>query len=166
MTAVLFLDLEETVIDDWWERNLLIDRIRAIKKNVVVPGNFDCLGLFSWAITHNKDLTEFNQDLREPLQNMLGLKFNSNFMVTIHHAMDMMSNRRRFHRDLVTETEFHDFMSHKNTCFLECVLELNEVTPMSVATLVDDTVFNAKMLMTNPHIEIEWVNPITAWNTK
>lgn len=67
----LFLDLEETIIDNWESKNIInIDKI----KNTIDYSNPDHLHIYSAAIWDSNDVTEFNNKLRDNLEILLKRK--------------------------------------------------------------------------------------------
>lgn len=70
----LFIDLEETVIDNWFNKNFInIDKI----KNMIDDLNPDHLHIFSAAIWDINDVNEFNNKLRKNLQILLNRKIEN-----------------------------------------------------------------------------------------
>lgn len=78
---LIFLDLEETVIDDWENAFLLPHNIDKIKRNFVNDWNkSNVFGLMSWAVQNEDDKAKFNKQIRDRLEINLGVKFNDNFV--------------------------------------------------------------------------------------
>ena len=71
---VFFLDLEETVIDEWDSdvvRHATCRRVRHAMREAakdLFPGGRVLLGLMSWAVYHDKDLTAFKDRFRQELE--------------------------------------------------------------------------------------------------
>ena len=79
----MFLDLEETVIDDWQRKNFInINKI----KNIIDDFNPDYLHIFSAAIWDINDVNEFNNELRDSLESILKRKVNC--VVSMEHAKE------------------------------------------------------------------------------
>ncbi len=93
----VFLDLEETVIDDWSTRNFLvrnIDKIEAFLNGrdvVIKNGNKPIvspatpllnmrLGLMSWAVWDSRDKAIFVNEIQPELEKMLGCKFDPSYI--------------------------------------------------------------------------------------
>lgn len=75
---IVFLDLEETLIDNWENGWLLLRKIKAIR-DLCAP--FDAkVGLMSWAVWDEKDKAKFNSELRPELEKALGMKFSDEFV--------------------------------------------------------------------------------------
>lgn len=69
----LFIDLEETVIDDWYNKNFInIDKIKDMIKYL----NPDHLHIFSAAVWDLDDVNEFNNKLRDNLEILLKRKID------------------------------------------------------------------------------------------
>lgn len=72
MRRKIFLDLEETLIDDWSTRNFLAENAKHIFRQLHPS---DELNIFSFAIWNEKDLKDFNLSLREPLEKFFMREF-------------------------------------------------------------------------------------------
>lgn len=72
---IVFLDLEETVIDEWGSDLLLPANIEAIRR--LLQGNPVHLGLMSWAVWENeRDKLKFTHDIQPYVEEALGFKFH------------------------------------------------------------------------------------------
>lgn len=77
---ILFLDLEETLIDDWSTGVLLTKNITAIQDFI---HSFPCnpvIGLMSWAVWDERDKLTFNKKFRPVIEDALGWKFDDRFL--------------------------------------------------------------------------------------
>lgn len=75
---IIFLDLEETLIDNWENGWLLPGKIKTIRG---LRAPFDAkVGLMSWAVWDEKDKAKFNSELRPELEKALGMKFSDEFV--------------------------------------------------------------------------------------
>lgn len=70
---IIFLDLEETVIDDWHSGMLLPGNIAIIRE--LLQDN-DRLGLMSWAVWGDTDKGIFTRDFQSYLEDNLGHAFD------------------------------------------------------------------------------------------
>lgn len=95
----VFLDLEETCIDSWESKLLLLKKLDAIEeflngKEIRVPGKKGApdvvspatpklnlhLGLMSWAVWNEDDKHAFNRNLRPHLESLLKRKFDDRYV--------------------------------------------------------------------------------------
>ena len=75
---IVFLDLEQTLIDNWENGWLLPEKIKVIR-GLCAP--FDAkVGLMSWAVWDENDKAKFNSELRPELEKALGMKFSDEFV--------------------------------------------------------------------------------------
>jgi len=80
---IIFLDLEETLIDNWDNGFLLlpkVDTIRAIIAQMRMQNETVRIGLMSWAVWNEKDKAKFNNDLRDFLETNLNCSFDDAFV--------------------------------------------------------------------------------------
>lgn len=77
--VVVFVDLEETLVDVWHEGNFLevgLRRTRKLLDDLMLDsGVKPQLGLMSWAVWDSKDLVDFNRRFRGVLESELRTKF-------------------------------------------------------------------------------------------
>lgn len=69
----IYLDLEETIIDDWNSGNFLPHNIRAIKNNIRELENYygekvEHINIFSFAIVNKSDIELFNKIFRDDIE--------------------------------------------------------------------------------------------------
>lgn len=76
--VIIFLDLEETLIDNWENGWLLPEKVNAIRA-MCAPFNAK-VGLMSWAVWDESDKVKFNTNLRLELEEALGAKFSDDFV--------------------------------------------------------------------------------------
>ena len=80
----LFLDLEETVIDDWFSGVFLhhkMENMKSMIRELEKQRNdkFDHLVVFSFAITSDRDVDHFNLHFKEHLESFFEIKVNTVF---------------------------------------------------------------------------------------
>ncbi len=80
---LIFLDLEETLIDNWDNGFLLLPKVDAIRTVIAqmheLFGTVQ-VGLMSWAVWDEKDKAKFNKDLRDFLETNLKCSFDDAFI--------------------------------------------------------------------------------------
>lgn len=134
MDVILF-DLEETLIDSWDQRNLLVENVEKIKEQLIGElGSNLRFGIFSWAIWNEDDREDFNQTLRGPLEEALGIKFDPEMIFSMQSIADLILKFRR--KKLSIEDVFDLFGKE------ECLLTLHRFNHFNCETvaLVDDRV--------------------------
>ena len=78
---LVLLDLEETLIQSWFEPWFLVDRIAKVRRFLEQhPGSE--MGLMSWAVYHDEDLATFRTTLQADLEHQLGQAFEPRW--TLH----------------------------------------------------------------------------------
>lgn len=77
---LVFLDLEETLVDDWSSQLLLTANVRVTRSflKTLPPGTK--VGLMSWAVWDERDKSLFNKDLRPFLEAELDVQFSDDFV--------------------------------------------------------------------------------------
>lgn len=133
---IVFLDLEETLIDNWENGWLLPTNIATIKK-AIGPAN-PKLGLMSWAVWDDKDKAKFNSDLRPELEEALGMAFDDEFVWSMDDwAKQLLEFRgKKISREdlfdifgkeevLFMVARCHPKMRHQNVILIDDVVEHN-----------------------------------------
>lgn len=78
METRVFLDLEETIIHSWDDPRLMnVDKIRSFLEEKQVSE----IQIFSFAISHDKDLEIFNLHMKEVIERVLNVKITKVFTV-------------------------------------------------------------------------------------
>lgn len=79
---IVFLDLEETLIDNWENGWLLPAKIAVIRE--MFTGVSPSIGLMSWAVWDDEDKAKFNSSFRPELEEALGMKFSDELVWSMH----------------------------------------------------------------------------------
>lgn len=80
---LVFLDLEETLVDNWDNMFLLlpkVDLVRDLLAQKRTQHETVRVGLMSWAVWDDKDKAKFNKDLRDFLEKNLNCTFDSDLV--------------------------------------------------------------------------------------
>lgn len=88
--TIFLLDLEETVIDNWEDCNIILPNIEKIKSLGINKRCKEKVGIFSWAMWNERDLDRFNDKLREPLEDVLDIKFDSDLVFTMERISEIV----------------------------------------------------------------------------
>lgn len=127
LKCMVFLDLEETVIDNWQDGNLLLANIDCIEEfingrdktfgGVVAPGaplvNMR-LGLMSWAVWDAKDKAEFNSRFRPHLEHLLKRKFDDEIVWSM---ADWSRELCKFSNKLISKDDMFDMFGKVEVLF-------------------------------------------------
>lgn len=156
---VLFLDLEDTVIDNWTSGNA-VNTVRV--RNIIKAVRPTEVRLFSYAVYNKSDVDTFNTIYRKWLEDLLGIKFEDE-VFCVDDLFQMCK------RDGVFYESIHDCMSllgkaHGFQRFIEMSPEYKDC----VITLVDDVVTNKTFLYHDRNMTINYidVNKPACWNIK
>jgi len=143
MKLNVFLDLEETVIDDWFSCCFLNNKIEKIK-NLINKFSLEFLNekanennvnliLFSAAVTNEEDLKEFNKFIKPILEEKLELKFNE---VVMFDNKTIFGLAKKCGIKPTNDDTIHDiFMFNIKEEVFNLVVKKNEIN-----ILFDDTV--------------------------
>lgn len=152
MKNIVWLDLEETLIDQWGQFNLLDDRIAKIKKFLknIQP---EQLGIWSFAIWNEQDIIKFNTNgIREQLEQELEYKFNDIF--SIEDIRTLVEEYEGFHYE--STIEFIQ-LNGKHWSFIKFAF-LHRDTNFY---LIDDVIPNLKIYNEDLNVEVNLINVIT-----
>jgi len=142
----IFLDLEETVIDDWYSCIFLDEKIQKIKSHIQKISRkllnkeaFDSdinLILFSAAVCDKRDLEIFNSSIKPILEEKLGLSFNSEFLFDEENWRNIAKDKQI---NVLPEDTIHDIFHNniKEEIFNAIAIQ-NQIN-----ILFDDTVTNS-----------------------
>lgn len=119
-----FLDLEETVIDEWRTHNFLEERATAIKnamddiigirEEIIGESLTVQVGIMSWAIETMRDIVTFNETMREGLESFFDMTFNDRLIWTVSDWHSAINCNSPFQ---LTNDDFADFGGKENTLF-------------------------------------------------
>ena len=143
MNAILFLDLENTIINDWTFRRFMVHNLMTIRTAIVVYNekNPQCpivsLGLFSYAIHDDVDFKVFQEELQGRIESALNLKFDLRYCMTVAQIKKIFT---RLARVVFREpSDTMDFLGDKAFTFFKVVPSiLNDA--VTRVFLVDDIV--------------------------
>lgn len=98
---IVLLDLEECLIESWFDRNTLHYNIEKIKESGVLEPDQSMgvhrvtVGLMSWAVANIADVADFNANLREPIEGALGFKFDPSLPISMQDYADAIFTARQ-----------------------------------------------------------------------
>jgi hypothetical protein len=153
MKKMLFLDLEETLIDDWHTKNILHLQIQKIKKEIIEPHSFDSAVLFSFAVWDEEEKNHFDIFLKEKLEELLGITITVQTMEQVFEKVlkknGITGERREFSDIFLFNAKFQLFSD-----WIKLMKENN-----ILAILVDDTVEDQELLLKKSNNLIQFFNP-------
>lgn len=89
----IFLDLEETVIESWYNPIFLAAKIKHIRQQIALAkqmyGDIKSLNIFSFAIIDDNDLNEFNRSLREDIERIFQIPISDVFIFSEENAFEL-----------------------------------------------------------------------------
>ncbi len=134
----IFLDLEETLIDEFHDSPVVKTQHCVAIRNFIDTLNTsqDKFFLFSFAIYDDKDILRFNTILRRYLENLLDCKFDR--IITVP---EMMKSTNKVNKPRLRFNDISDFiLDHGKECSFHDWCHDNHVGQASV--LIDDVVHN------------------------
>lgn len=145
----VFLDLEETVIDDWFSGIFLNYKIDIIKskiekfsieyqKEIAQDKNINLI-LFSAAVCNNEDLKKYELEFKDMLEEKLGFTFNSEFLFSDKSIFSLA--RGRGIRHLPDDTIHDIFQFNIKEEIFNLVAVKNEINILFDDTVKDKIVF-------------------------
>ncbi len=140
----IFLDLEETIIKDWYTPNLLSDKIEFIKKEITsIERRFEekvtKVIILSFAIINDIDLEIFERTLRFEIENALNLKIDDIWICSKENLFEL--SRKRGVEPLAGDSVHELFLGNQKEEIFELITMNNFKEEISV--LFDDTVTNS-----------------------
>lgn len=140
MKRILFLDLENTIIDTWDTCNLASNH--EVIKNWIKENNFDEVHVFSYAIWNEDDVNTFDRpEFRGWLESVFEIKFNDNIL-TIDKMIKLCNNNLRI---IMDRDDFFAFMKKDIAFRLICEQLFHECD----CFLLDDMVKNTSLFIGN-----------------
>jgi hypothetical protein len=92
MNKIIFFDLENTLIPDWFEdRNSLIFLQHPILREWIVNQLPFRAGLFSFAVWDDQDVITFNKTLRKQIEQKLFFEFEDDLILTKREVKDWIN---------------------------------------------------------------------------
>jgi hypothetical protein len=111
---IVFLDLEQTVINCWDDQSLILRHIEKIK-HWLSENNLDVkLGLMSWAVWDENDKNLFNIHIRPRLEEALGKSFNDSFVLSMD---DFASKILECCGKMISRDDMFDMFNKETTLF-------------------------------------------------
>jgi len=144
----LFLDLEETIIDDFTTKVILNDKIKNIKNLIKKiekkqKKKFTSITIFSMAITSLSDVRNFKMFLQETIERIFNIPVEEIFLFNRNNIISLI--KKEAPNFLILETDFlADFIfgdEKTKTFLMHC--EQNEKSEFCV--LFDDVVKNKQV---------------------
>ena len=155
----IFLDLEETLIESWSDRTLLVNNVAAIDRHIKdklkesrqligrrftnSPLMMPRFGLMSWAVWDDKDKTEFQQEIQPWLEEQMRITFSQELIV----SMDEWTTLVR--RNTVLKLTRQDLFDFGKESLMFWLRNATNDFPEGEITLIDDAVEHNNIIQTN-----------------
>lgn len=133
MKKILFLDLENTVIDTWYDQNIVSDKVKI--KEWIERHFFDEVVVFSFAIWNDDDKIEFKIHIKNRLESVFEIKFNEE-VFSIEDIQRFTQNQMKC---LVDRDDIFAFGKHQG--FINTVMQRFKG---NICVLLDDMVSNTR----------------------
>lgn len=164
MDTFIFLDLENTIIWDWTDDRRLISDIFPQWKDWLIEtlaGSHVHVGLFSWAVCDDKDLKEFNRELRKPIEDAFHFKFEDQLIFTLDDLHKKVKGWNKM--PFLDRQDFLAFFDKRR--IIEDIWLKEFSKPNTHVILIDDTVPNLKMInSSHDNCLLELIDPWTIIN--
>ena len=125
MKTILFLDLENTIIDTWDNRNIC-SNWKSIKSWISCI-NFDEVHVFSYAIWNQDDIRTFKDSIAPSIEEVLKIRFNDKVLdvdlmrVICANHLKIRMNKDDFFTFMKKEISFR-IICEENFSGCECIL--------------------------------------------
>lgn len=154
----IFLDLEETLIESWSDRTLLIPKVKLIEKFIQFklkesrqmlgrrfanpPLTMPQFGIMSWAIWNDADKREFQQEIQLWLEEKMRITFRQDLIL----SMDDWALLVMKHTGLkLSRQDIFDFCSKETVLFW--LRNATQGFPEGEITLIDDAVTHNNVII-------------------
>ena len=140
----IFLDLEETIIKDWFEPTLLLKNIEFIKKTIselmdkFLDFNLN-ITIFSFAIIDDKDLNIFKNTLQEAIERSLDIEINNVWVCSKENLFKLSEKRGVL--PLPSDSVNDIFLGNQKEEVFNLIVDFEHRGEISI--LFDDTVKNS-----------------------
>lgn len=144
----LFLDLENTLIDEWGSNKLLLNKITIIKQ-FIKKHSIKEATIFSFALTNEKDFIYFKENLQNILEKELNIKLKVVLIENIfNELMKIFGIKAKFYelRDIYLFNQKSDMFTH----LIKHLKNIHNET----FVLFDDKVDNTSVLLNDTHTKI------------
>ena len=149
----VFLDLEGTIITDWFDALIIRDDVLAEWKQALMAKESEVtFGIFSYAIHDQNDIQYFCANMLPWIERRLGIKIDEENIIPVSTMRRIVL---QLNRDNYTVKEFTQLVT-KQTAFEAFVRHSNKEN--SSWALVDDTVHDKTIVDHSLNTRIELVN--------
>lgn len=142
---ILFLDLEQTIIDVWHEANIIKEQVPFIKE-VIRKFKPEHIGIFSFAIDNDDDKEHFRNKMKSDIEEAIETKVNMQHVISVQEMIKLVKKVNH-----TVGMDFQDFFTwfNKEKALIDCLKALNF---QGRACLVDDTVDDSIFINRNMSI--------------
>jgi hypothetical protein len=144
MKPIVYFDLEETVINNWFDCNLVnVHKVRSFIKH----NNIEEIRIFSFAINNQADLDHFDKIMRSWLEQMFNIKIG-------HVIIEQEVTKTIVDKYRVDFAEVHSILN-KQFCFIEYATQNHSNEHV---VLLDDQVSNLTIHNKDLNLKIDLIN--------
>ena len=136
----VFLDLEDTIIDDFYSCLLInVERVQQF----MMDEKPDALGVFSHALANEKDLQTARKNIFPALERLFRLSIEPSLTPTVDELVAIIAKQKHFHPEAFSTDEFFDFFG-KRESFEGFVMSRQDLRGTE-CVLLDDSVDNIEI---------------------
>lgn len=153
MRKIVFLDLDDTVIDEFWKADVAeLLNIAAVRAFLAAEAP-DAVQLFSFAIAHEESVMQFRRDFEARLSSALGVTFDLENAFTTEKLFRLCR-----HHGTVYETELECMLFHGKELGFQRFIEMSPEFHDTEVVLVDDSVELKEIRFPKRNLAIRMVN--------
>jgi len=130
---ILFLDLEQTIIDVWQDANIIQVQVPFIKE-VIRKFKPEHIGIFSFAIDNESDKEHFRNRMQDKIEMAIGMKITWKHIMSTSEMIKLI--KKLNHTVAMDAVDFFTWFN-KEKALIDC---LKASSFQGRACLIDDTV--------------------------
>ena len=147
MDQVIFLDLEDTIIDEWSTAQII--NAPKIRKFLRGQQHTDPIGIFSFAIYDDVDRMFFYSNMKQMIEDILGTYISHRMIPTMEEVIKVASYEKRIAPPM-SERDFYDFYDKRSAFEVYCSSTSSFLDKKCI--LVDDAVVNSRLILDDREI--------------
>ena len=150
---IILLDLEQTLIDDWSTKNAMPENIEAIRL-FLAQNSYAKVGVLSFAVWNNKDVSEFQTQLQDALEQALNCSISVDWILTKGDMRRLLRAHSKW--KALNVEDFDDFFMEKD--HLLHYLASRGAWPNTKVILIDDVVPDTQLSVTRHKTTVATIN--------
>lgn len=145
--TILFLDLEDTIIESWDNPVLMnVEKIR----EWIESHSFSEIRLFSFAVHCDRDIHIFETQMREAIERVLNIKIHPQVFATGNHYKEI----GKHFKESITHNELFEVIGKYRSFIAWCNIHFKE----NHCVLLDDAFDDETQLLWNSKTQIDFVH--------